>query len=319
MIRVRSGGRGTVERIFLSAVFLKGEVIMNRLSGKGYAFFLPSVLIFFVFYYWPLLVNLGLSFFSWNMVSAKAKFVGIRNYIVIIQSPEFYQVVGNTILFIVFLLVFNFILPYFYSYMIAHMLKYGKTIYRSLLFLPSLLSLAVASIIFLWIYNPMAGPVNEIVKMFGGTSPRWFKEPYIVLFSISSIIGWKVFGYNMILLLAAMVSVPREIIEAARLENASDWIIFKKIILPQTSSSAMYVFVITVVFGLQYVMVPVNMLTQGGPDQGSANLVYAIYQYAFVFYQTGKSAAYAMITMMLFTLFLGWRSRVADKKVYYEN
>lgn len=165
----------------------------------------------------------------------------------------------------------------------------------------------------------MAGPVNEIVKMVGGTSPRWFKEPYIVLFSISSIIGWKVFGYNMILLLAAMVSVPREIIEAARLENASDWIIFKKIILPQTSSSAMYVFVITVVFGLQYVMVPVNMLTQGGPDQGSANLVYVIYQYAFVFYQTGKSAAYAMITMMLFTLFLGWRSRVADKKVYYEN
>lgn len=116
-----------------------------------------------------------------------------------------------------------------------------------------------------------------------------------------------------------MVSVPREMIEAARLENASDWVIFKQIILPQTSSSAIYVFVITVVFGLQYVMVPVNMLTQGGPDQGSANLVYVIYQYGFVFYQTGKSAAYAMITMMLFALFLGWRSRIADKKVYYEN
>ena len=292
---------------------------MNRLSGKGCAFFLPAALLFLLFYYWPLLVNFGLSFFSWNMVSPNVNFVGLHNYIAILQSPEFYQVEVNTILFVLFLLVFNFVLPYFYSYIMAHILQHGKTVYRSLLFLPSLLSLAVAGILFLWIYNPMAGPINELLKGVGIASPRWFKEPYLVIFTISTIIGWKVFGYNMILLLAAMVSVPREMIEAARLENASDWVIFKQIILPQTSSSAIYVFVITVVFGLQYVMVPVNMLTQGGPDQGSANLVYVIYQYGFVFYQTGKSAAYAMITMMLFALFLGWRSRIADKKVYYEN
>lgn len=292
---------------------------MNKLTGRGSAFFLPAALVFLIFYYWPLLVNLGLSFYSWNMVSPKIKFVGINNYLAVVQSPEFFQVIINTILFIVFLLIFNFVLPYGYSFILAYMVKKGQTIYRSLLFLPSLLSLAVASILFLWIYNPMAGPINEILHFFGLSSPRWFKEPYLVILSISTIIGWKVFGYNLILLLAAMVSVPKEMIEAARLENASDWTIFKKLILPQTSSSAIYVFVITVVFGLQYVMVPVNMLTQGGPNQGSANLVYVIYQYAFVFYQTGKSAAYAVITMILFTLFLWWRSRVADKKVYYEN
>lgn len=292
---------------------------MNRLTGKGSAFFLPAALVFLVFYYWPLLVNFGLSFFSWNMVSPKIKFVGLNNYIAVLSSHELYQVAVNTVIFIVFLLIFNFLLPYLYAYILAYMLKKGQLVYRSILYLPSLLSLAVASIIFLWIYNPLAGPMNEILSAFGISSPRWFKEPYLVIFTISTIIGWKVFGYNLILMLAAMVSVPREMIEAARLENASDWVIFKKIILPQTSSSAIYVFVITVVFGLQYVMVPVNMLTQGGPDQGSANLVYVIYQYAFVFYQTGKSAAYAVITMILFGLFLLWRSRVADKKVYYEN
>ena len=86
-----------------------------------------------------------------------------------------------------------------------------------------------------------------------------------------------------------------------------------------TSSTAIYVFTITVVFGLQYVLVPVNMLTQGGPDQGSSNLVYIIYQYAFTFFQTGKAAAYAVITMACYLIFLYVRNKYLEKKVYYEN
>lgn len=86
-----------------------------------------------------------------------------------------------------------------------------------------------------------------------------------------------------------------------------------------TSSTAIYVFTITVVFGLQYVLVPVNMLTQGGPDQGSSNLVYIIYQYAFTFFQTGKSAAYAVITMVCYLAFLYVKNKYLEKKVYYEN
>ena len=211
------------------------------------------------------------------------------------------------------------LLPYIYSYILAYVLKYGKNLYKVFFFMPSLFSLSVASILFLWIYNPLAGPIDAILQIFGLDSPRWLKEPILVIFSISMIIAWKVFGYNFILMLAAMMSVSKEMIEAARLEGASDWVILRKIIIPQTSSSAIYVFVITVVFGLQYVMIPVNILTQGGPNQGSANLVYVIYQYAFVFYQVGKSAAYAVLTMLLFVIFAWWRNKVLDKKVYYEN
>ena len=120
-------------------------------------------------------------------------------------------------------------------------------------------------------------------------------------------------------MLAAMVAVPKEMIEAAKLENASNWVIFKKIILPMTSSTAIYVFTITVVFGLQYVLVPVNMLTQGGPDQGSSNLVYIIYQYAFTFFKAGESAAYAVITMVCYLVFLFVKNKYLEKKVYYEN
>lgn len=292
---------------------------MSKNGKEALLYIFPAAALFLIFFYWPLLQNIYLSFFSWNMVSPTMKFVGVENFTEILASAELLKILLNTVLFVAIMLVLNFVLPYIYSFVLGHLVHRWNAFYRSALFLPSTLSLAVASILFLWIYNPLAGPLSIILGWFDMESPRWFKENYLVIFAICTIIGWKVFGYNLIIMLAAMVAVPREMIEAAKLENASNWVIFKKIILPMTSSTAIYVFTITVVFGLQYVLVPVNMLTQGGPDQGSSNLVYIIYQYAFTFFQTGKSAAYAVITMVCYLAFLYVKNKYLEKKVYYEN
>lgn len=292
---------------------------MEKRKWQAFLFLLPSVFFFAVFSYWPLLQNLYLSFFSWNMVSPNMKFVGLDNYVSVLGSEELIKILVNTVVFVAIMLVLNFVLPYLFSFVLGHLIERGKGFYRSALFMPATLSLAVASILFLWIYNPLAGPLSIVLSWFDVESPRWFKENWLVIFAICTIIGWKVFGYNLIVMLAAMLAVPKEMIEAAKLENASNWQIFKQIIVPMTSSTAIYVFTITVVFGLQYVLVPVNMLTQGGPDQGSSNLVYIIYQYAFVFFQTGKSAAFAIITMVCYIAFLLFRNKYLDKKVYYEN
>lgn len=292
---------------------------MEKRKWQAFLFLLPSVFFFAVFSYWPLLQNLYLSFFSWNMVSPNMKFVGLDNYVSVLGSEELIKILVNTVVFVAIMLVLNFVLPYLFSFVLGHLIERGKGFYRSALFMPATLSLAVASILFLWIYNPLAGPLSIVLSWFNVESPRWFKENWLVIFAICTIIGWKVFGYNLIVMLAAMLAVPKEMIEAAKLENASNWQIFKQIIVPMTSSTAIYVFTITVVFGLQYVLVPVNMLTQGGPDQGSSNLVYIIYQYAFVFFQTGKSAAFAIITMVCYIAFLLFRNKYLEKKVYYEN
>lgn len=292
---------------------------MEKNKWHAFLFLLPSIFFFVVFSYWPLLQNLYLSFFSWNMVSPNMTFVGIENYTAVLGSEELIKILANTVVFVAIMLVLNFVLPYLFSFVLGHLIERGKGFYRSTLFMPATLSLAVASILFLWIYNPLAGPLSIVLSWFDVESPRWFKENWLVIFAIRTIIGWKVFGYNLIVMLAAMLAVPKEMIEAAKLENASNWQIFKQIIVPMTSSTAIYVFTITVVFGLQYVLVPVNMLTQGGPDQGSSNLVYIIYQYAFVFFQTGKSAAFAIITMLCYIAFLLFRTKYLEKKVYYEN
>lgn len=292
---------------------------MEKNKWHAFLFLLPSIFFFVVFSYWPLLQNLYLSFFSWNMVSPNMTFVGIENYTAVLGSEELIKILANTVVFVAIMLVLNFVLPYLFSFVLGHLIERGQGFYRSTLFMPATLSLAVASILFLWIYNPLAGPLSIVLSWFDLESPRWFKENWLVIFAICTIIGWKVFGYNLIVMLAAMLAVPKEMIEAAKLENASNWQIFKQIIIPMTSSTAIYVFTITVVFGLQYVLVPVNMLTQGGPDQGSSNLVYIIYQYAFVFFQTGKSAAFAIITMICYIAFLLFRTKYLEKKVYYEN
>jgi len=297
----------------------KDKVRVIRNNWQAFAFLAPASLLLFVFYYWPLLQDMWLSLHSWNMVSPTMKFVGMQNYVLILSGAEFAKIMGNTLLYVVVLLFLNFFLPYGISFIMSHVLQRFNFFYRSALFVPSTISLAVAGIIFLWIFNPLAGPVSILIAGAGFDSPRWFKETGLVIVVISCIIGWKVFGYNLILLIAAMVDVPRELIEAARLENVSNWQLFRHIIVPLTSSTALYVFVITVVFGLQYVLVPVSMLTQGGPDQGSTNLVYIVYQYGFVFFQTGQAAALAIMTMVIFLAFLLLKNKVLDKKVHYEN
>lgn len=292
---------------------------MKNYHWQPALFLAPAIIVSLVFSYWPLLQDIWLSFHSWNMVSPNMKFIGLQNYLQLISGPELIKVLSNTLFYIVILVIVNFLLPYLVSFVMAHCIHRSSFFYRSILFIPSTLSLAVASIIFLWIFNPLVGPISLLLSAIGLDSPSWFKDHSFVIIAISLIIGWKVFGYNLIVLFSAMVAVPKELLEAAKMENASNWHIFRHIIIPITSPTALYVFVMTIVFGLQYVLVPVSMLTQGGPDQGSTNLVYIVYQYGFVFFQTGKAAAFAVLTMLVYAGFLVFKSKVLEKLVHYEN
>ena len=168
---------------------------MSKNNRQVIIYLLPAAIPFLLFYYWPLLQNIYLSVFSWNMISPTQKFVGLANFTTIFASAELGKILLNTVLFVAIMLVLNFVLPYLYSFVLGQLVHRWTAFYRSALFLPSTLSLAVASILFLWIYNPLAGPINIILSSFDIASPRWFKENYLVIFAICTIIGWKVFGY----------------------------------------------------------------------------------------------------------------------------
>ncbi len=297
---------------------LKSNLIKQIKKGEPILYLLPTLIIYAIFMIWPIIQNIYLSTLQWNMVSPVKKFIGFNNYINFFKGSDFLVIIKNSFLYVAIMMLLNFVLPYLIAFVLALLVKKATHIYRSLIFFPSLLSLAVAAIIFMWLLNPIASPVAEFYKLFGLQSPNWFQTPGYGIIALSVITGWRCFGYNLILFLAAIIDVPNELIEAAKIEKATNWTIFWKIIRPLTSSTAFFVFTITFIFGLQYVFTPIHILTQGGPNLASTNLVYVIYQYGFMFFQSGKSAAVAIISLVIFLAVVLIQKRF-EKKVYYAN
>ncbi|WP_156290564.1 carbohydrate ABC transporter permease [Oceanobacillus salinisoli] len=292
---------------------------LNRENAIGYGLLIPSIIIFAVFTFWPFLYTVYLSFFDWNMISPEKEFVGIRNYMEVLGDPRTYQIFGNTFLYIVILLAINCVVPYIFAFVIDIVLKRWNGFYKSALFLPAFISLVVGSILFTWILNPVSGPLAIVFGWIGLEIPNWTKSEGWVILVLSLITSWKVFGYNFILLYASINGISREIIESARLDNVPLWRIFFQIILPMSSATGIYVFILTIVQSLQYVFTPVKVVTQGGPDYASSNLIYHAYHEAFVVYRTGHSATLSIITMALFLILLFLYFKFVDRGIYYEN
>ena len=262
---------------------------MNKETKKqtilGYLFLIPSLAVFAVFMFYPLLYTFYLSFFEWNMVKPVKKFVGLNNYIAVFRDPNTFKILGNTLAYILVLLVLNFVLPYILSFILSAVIRHGKSFYKAVFFLPSVISLVVGSILYTWILNPISGPV----------------------------------AINFINILAGVSGVSQEVIEAARLDQVPMWKIFLDIIVPMSSATGIYVFITTIVQGLQYVFTPIKVITQGGPNYASSNLIYASYHEAFTLYRTGTSSAISILTMLLFIVLLLLEFKFVEKGVYYEN
>lgn len=282
-------------------------------------FIFPSLTAFCFFMFWPLIRTVYLSFFDWNMIKPVKKFVGLQNYITLLQDSVTYKVLGNTILYILILLVINFVLPYIVSFILSFIIKKGKGFYKTAFFLPSVISLVVGSILYVWILNPVTGPIAVILKYFGIQLPIWSKSEGLVIWILSLITSWKVFGYNFIIVLGGVMGVSQEVIEAAKLDNIPDYKIFIQIVLPMSSATGVYVFITTIVQGLQYVFTPIKVVTQGGPNYASSNLIYQSYHEAFTLYKTGEASAFSVMTMVLFIILLVLEFKFVEKGVYYEN
>lgn len=296
---------------------------MNQEERKqtllGYIFLVPSLAVFAVFMFYPLFYTIYLSFFEWNMVKPVKKFVGLSNYAAIFKDPNSWRIAGNTFWYILILLAVNFVMPYVLSFLLSAVIKKGQGFYKAAFFLPSVISLVVGSILYIWILNPISGPVALALNTFGLSLPFWSKTQGWVIGVLSVITSWKVFGYNFIIILAGVSGVSGEVIEAARLDNIPLWKIFRDIIVPMSSATGIYVFITTIVQGLQYVFTPIKVVTQGGPNYASSNMIYMSYHEAFTLYRTGSSSAVSVITMAFFIGLLLLEFRFVEKGVYYEN
>lgn len=286
---------------------------------KPYLLLTPATIFFVIFIIIPMVYTLYLSFFDWNMIKPVKEFVGFENYIKIFTDKNMMKVFGNTIGYLVILSVSNFIVPYIFAFICKYVLKKFQNFYKITIFLPAFISLVVASTLFMWILNPMTGPVAALCNMVGLSMPVWSKSQSLAIVVISLITTWGSFGYSFITLFAAVGSVPVEVIESARLDRVPLHKIALDIVFPMSSASGYYVFIMMLVQGLDKVFAPIDVITKGGPDYGTSNLIYESYSRAFVIFETGESATISILTMVFFGLLIWVLNQTIGKKVYYEN
>jgi sn-glycerol 3-phosphate transport system permease protein len=225
----------------------------------------------------------------------------------------------NTAIYIFILVIINFLVPFIMAFINHFVLKHGKKVYKVIIFMPSLISLVVGAMLIQWLFNPIIGPVSKLIVLFGATMPTWSKTPGLVIFVISLVACYKAFGYNFLVLLSGVSNVSNDLIEEAHLEKASNFTIFTKIVMPLTSSTAIYVLIMSIVQGVQFVFTPIKILTQGGPNDASSNILYGTYQEAFLYFNPGLASVLSVITMLIFIVLLILEFKYVEKGVYYEN
>lgn len=297
-------------------LFLKKSI---RDTAVAWGYVLPALIVFIIFMFWPVVYAAIMSLFKGNAANPTRDFVGLDNYFAVLKNPATISLLKQTLIYVVVLVIINFLVPYILAFVNHFVLKRGKKVYKVILFMPSLISLVVGAMLIQWLFNPIIGPVSKLLNVFGVTMPTWSKTNGLVIFVISLVACYKAFGYNFLVLLSGVSNVSNELIEAARLEKTSNFKIFTKIVMPLTSSTAIYVLIMSIVQGVQYVFTPIKLLTQGGPSGASSNILYATYQEAFLYFSSGTASVLSVLTMLIFIVLLVLEFKFVEKGVYYEN
>ncbi|ADG06780.1 carbohydrate ABC transporter permease [Kyrpidia tusciae] len=289
------------------------------LSRLGpYAYLLPVLAILGVFVYWPLVQTAILSLYEWNRVSPVKTYIGGRNYAELFGSRDFRLAAWNTLQYMFWILLGKGALPLIAAWAVAEITGPWHRIYRGVLFVPAVVSAAVASLLWLWILNPIGGVLNGLLQVFGIQGPMWLSDPHWVVVALSAVGAWKGFGLSFILYLAGLVNIPQEYVEAARVDGAGRWQIFWRITWPLLMPTTVFVALTSALEAVQDVFVPIQMLTQGGPNQASTNLVYLIWEQGFQFFRTGLASATSVVVFAVFLVLAVWQIRVIDRRMREE-
>ena len=177
----------------------------------------------------------------------------------------------------------------------------------------------MVSLAWLWILNPIQGLLNQALALVGIGGPHWLGDPDLVLWTIVAITAWKMFGLNLILYIAGMTGIPRDLYEAASVDGASSWQQFRAITVPLLSPTILLVVVYSVIVVIQQAFVPVQVLTQGGPNNASNTLFYVTWEYAFRLLDTRPGAASAAVLFVLMAILALAAFRIGERRVVYDR
>ena len=288
-------------------------------TTAAYLFLLPSLVIFITFTFFPAIYSMVVSLFRWNM-PMKPSFVGFENYIYLftdaIEGPLFWKSFFNTFYFALGVPI-NLVISLLIALLLNKRLA-GVGIFRTTFFLPSITSMAAVSVVWLWLFHPAEyGLFNSWLIDLGLPIQRWLRDPVLAMPCLIGMGVWYGMGYNIIIFLAGVQSIPQTYYEAARIDGANPFALFRHVTWPLLGPTLFYVLSVGMINSLK-AFTEIDVMTQGGPLGSTTTLAYNLYQNAFQFFQLGKASAIAVLLFIMLLLLTWIQFRFIDRKVHYE-
>lgn len=275
---------------------------MFKYYGKTapYLFLLPAGIVLLIFFFIPFFQTIGLSFLNYSNNIYNPNFAGLENYVQILHNPIFYKVIWNTLLYLVVAVPILAIIPLFLAILINQKIK-GITLYKILIYLPVIVSIVVAAIAFKWLYAQQ-GILNYILNVMHINSIGWLTDPKYAIYSVIIVTIWKGIGYYMMIYLAALMSVPKELYEACDIDGANFLTKHLTVTVPHIMPTIALVTTISSISAMK-IFAEIYVMTKGGPLNSTKTIVYYIYEKAFENLDLGYASAMAVILLIIVMAF----------------
>lgn len=290
---------------------------LGRERVLSLALLLPSLVVFGLFLFWPLIRTFQLSTTGQDLFGRANRSVGLANFRAVFADPEFTRVLGVTAGYVLLTVLPSILLALVLALLLQHPIR-GLKIMRSAFAMPFAYSVAAASVVFAALFNPAIGIANYLVTSLGFAPVNWLTQPGTALISIAITTIWMSLGYNMLVLLAGIGGVDEQLYEAAKLDGAGTLRIAWSITMPMITPTLFFLVVVDTIHALQS-FGQIHLLTRGGPTGNTTTLVYWIYHTAFANgasdYGTGSAQAIVLLVVVIAVTAIQFG--VLERKVFY--
>jgi ABC-type sugar transport system permease subunit len=278
-------------------------------------FALPNLALIAVFAYWPVLGNVYLSLTDWDMIAPQPLFVGLDNYTTLFGDPGFLRVLRLTAIWVVLVVAISIVGGLALAMLFSARIR-GRGAVSALAFSPHILSGAAVAAVWLFIFDPNYGLSRAAFALVGLNAPHWTTSPGWALAALVIVAVWKGVGFVAIVYLSALGSMPEDVHEAARLDGANRWQVFRHVTFPLLSPTTFFLLVTQVISAFQSFDL-IAMMTSGGPAGATTTLSWFIYQQGFREFDAGFAAAGSVVMFVVLMTVTGLQMRFVEKKVHY--
>lgn len=288
--------------------------LVSRL--RPYLYLAPAMVCFLLFFFYPIGSIIYLSFQDWSLINLdEMEWVGLQNYSDLIADKDFRQVLGNTAVFTAATVGLGLAI----SFLLALWLNRKARMYgviQATVFSPHIISLVSVSMLWMWLMDPQFGLLNAALEAVGLPGYTWLTDPKSSLLSLIIVSIWKGVGYNTLIFIAGLQSIPGDIYEAAALDHSPWWRTLTRITVPMLSPTIFFLLIINTITSFQ-AFDTIAIMTQGGPINSTNMLVYYIYEQGMDFYNGGLASAASVILLILVAILTAVHFLVMSKRVHY--